>query len=190
MATLDQSNTSNTSSMLCSAYSDNSANYRGSKITIGAAGRLDSVKLYLVKVGTGGAAFSIVIRADASGYPGAAISNTITLDPSTLTTSLDWYTFTFTTKPVINIGDIVHIIIGRYTGDENNHIRIGYGNLITGAEYANSGAWYLGGYDLNYEEYYNPGPTNLKSVDGLGNASVKSKNGLAIASIKSINGLV
>ena len=105
----------------------------------GTSAAVQKVRLWLKKTSTPTGNINIEIQTDSSGKPsGTAVTNgtSANIDISTLTTSYDWYTFTFTTSPSLTSGTQYHIVL---QGD----------NTINGTAYAN---WGADDYDLVFAD--------------------------------------
>lgn len=135
--TLDQSFTTNNAN---AAIADTSGDkYRSQQITVGLGGDVLQVDLYLQKTGNPVDNLKIEIWSDdGSNKPNVKVSDTATLDCSTLTTSLAWYSISITNSGTYSISDLFHIVCYRDSLDASNYPQWG---ADTAQGYADGVAW-------------------------------------------------
>lgn len=156
MATLDQSWGTN-NDVFALGYTGQE--YVAQQVVIGAMGTLDNVELNLKKAGSPTGNITVRIYSDSGDSPNVAISDGITYNAASLTTSLAYIPFVFGTKPTVTVGMKVWIV-AFFDGDNTNYVQwacqAGYAGVD--AKYGSNGTvWSAGGAgDCNFKEYYNP----------------------------------
>lgn len=132
--------------------------YYAQQITLGVAGPVSQVDLSLDKYGSPTGNMSVTLYSDnGSNLPNAAISDSVTLSVSTLTSGSghgEWCTFSFTTKPEGTVGMKIWIV-AYYDGNNTNYVQ------LWGKD--------AGGYSGGVEKY----GANLSSMTTVGDAMFK-----------------
>lgn len=161
MATLDQSFTTNDDANNLGIVGTRI--YVAQQIVIGVAGVVSRLEWNLKTSTTPIGNATCWVYSDSSDSPGSAISDGVTLDVTTVTGSLVYYAFNFTTKPVVGVGTKIWSVL-KYTTGDGDYIM--YGNNSSGGYTGVNGKESILGTiwttlsqgDLNFKEYYDPIP--------------------------------
>ena len=158
--TLDQSYTTNTGSAAWAHNSGTGFTYIAQQVVIGVAGDVSQVDCYLKKTGTPTADLTCEIWSDSGDSPNAKLSDSQTIAMSSLTTSLVYRQFDFSTQPTVGIGDKIWIVMWVAAAHDTNYPSWGTGGngyAGTAAKWSDdSGStWSDRGFgDANFKQYY------------------------------------
>jgi len=174
MATLDQSWT--TQNVLRGCANSTVTLYRAQQFTVGVAGIISQVDLYIDRTGTGGNNYTLSIWSDdGDDLPDTAVSDETTIVSSeVLSTELSWISYPITNGPNASVGQKYWIVIYRSASDGANYCRCGAdnaGGYAGGIQIVGGSGptWYDDStYDINFKEYYGVTASTSKNLLLLG----------------------
>lgn len=149
---------------------DSNYKYRYMSFTVGLAGAVSQVDVKLKKNGTPTRTYYLEIWDDNSGVPNSKVSDTVSIDSSTIATSHTFYSYNIVNGPIAAVSDKLHIVIYSDTFSTSNYLGWAYNNS-SGYAGGNTGrgstvpAWTAEAtYDCQFKTYMLAAGGNYKNM--------------------------